>query len=72
MTCCNNYVLRTGIGWDLSLRELAEELAKTIFYYLSWLTKEISDDWSLANVTSIHKKAWKEDLGNYKHFHLSF
>ncbi|GAB0207400.1 mitochondrial enolase superfamily member 1 [Grus japonensis] len=50
------------------LRELAEELAKplSIIYQQSWLTGEVPDDWRLANVTSIYKKGWKEDPGNYR------
>ncbi|KAJ7417662.1 RNA-directed DNA polymerase from mobile element jockey-like protein [Willisornis vidua] len=30
----------------------------------SCLTKEVPDDWRLANVMVIHKKVWKEDPGN--------
>ncbi|GAB0201721.1 mitochondrial enolase superfamily member 1 [Grus japonensis] len=50
------------------LRELAEELAKplSIIYQQSWLTGEVPDDWRLLNVTSIYKKGWKEDPGNYR------
>ncbi|KFW82323.1 hypothetical protein N305_03489, partial [Manacus vitellinus] len=50
------------------MRKLAEELAKplSIIYQQSWLTGEVPDDWKLANVTPIHKKGWKEDLGNYR------
>ncbi|GAB0203024.1 mitochondrial enolase superfamily member 1 [Grus japonensis] len=50
------------------LRELAEELAKTlcIIYQQSWLTGEVPDDWRLANVMPIYKKGRKEDLGNYR------
>ncbi|GAB0206903.1 mitochondrial enolase superfamily member 1 [Grus japonensis] len=50
------------------LRELAEELAKplSIIYQQSWLTGEVPVDWRLANVTSIYKKGWKEDPGNYR------
>ncbi|KFW88908.1 hypothetical protein N305_01658, partial [Manacus vitellinus] len=50
------------------MRELAEVLAKllSIIYQQSWLTGEVPDDWKLANVTPIHKKGYKEDLGNYR------
>ncbi|KFM06605.1 hypothetical protein AS27_02750, partial [Aptenodytes forsteri] len=50
------------------LRELVEELAKplSIIYQQSWLTREVPDDWRLANVTPIHKKGRKEDPGNYR------
>ncbi|KAJ7424045.1 hypothetical protein WISP_30588 [Willisornis vidua] len=50
------------------MRELAEELAKTLFiiYQQSWLSGEVPDDWKLANVMSIHKKGCKEDPGNYR------
>ncbi|KFO59751.1 RNA-directed DNA polymerase from mobile element jockey, partial [Corvus brachyrhynchos] len=50
------------------MRELAEELAKPLstIYHQSWLTGEVPDDWKLANVMSIHKKGWKEHLGNYR------
>ena len=29
-----------------------------------WLTREVPDDWRIANVTVIYKKCRKEDLGN--------
>nr|XP_010310545.1 PREDICTED: uncharacterized protein LOC104643050 [Balearica regulorum gibbericeps] len=50
------------------LRELAEELAKPLssIYHQSWLTGEVPDDWSLANVTPIYKKGRKEGQGNYR------
>jgi len=50
------------------LRELAEELAKTlsIIYQQSWLTGEVPDDWRIANVTPIYKNSWKEDARNYR------
>ncbi|GAB0183655.1 mitochondrial enolase superfamily member 1 [Grus japonensis] len=50
------------------LRELVEVLTKplSIIYQQSWLTGEVPVDWSLANVTPIYKKGWKEDLGNYR------
>jgi len=50
------------------LSELGEELAKplSIIYQQSWLTGEVPDDWSIASVTPIYKRGWKEDLGNYR------
>jgi len=50
------------------LRELAEELAKplSIIYQQSWPTREVPGDWRITNVTSIYKKGWKEDPGNYR------
>ncbi|GAB0190286.1 mitochondrial enolase superfamily member 1 [Grus japonensis] len=50
------------------LKELAEVLTKplSIIYQQSWLTGEVSVDWRLANVPSIYKNGWKEDLGNYR------
>ncbi|KAJ7408008.1 hypothetical protein BTVI_60909 [Pitangus sulphuratus] len=50
------------------MRELAEQLTKplSIIYQQSWLTGEVPGDWKLTNVTPIHKKACKEDLGNYR------
>ncbi|KFQ39104.1 RNA-directed DNA polymerase from mobile element jockey, partial [Mesitornis unicolor] len=50
------------------LRELAEVLAKPlpIISQQSWLTGEVPVDWTLANVTPIYKKGWKEDVGNYR------
>ncbi|KAF1606038.1 UNVERIFIED_CONTAM: hypothetical protein FQV16_0004848, partial [Eudyptes robustus] len=50
------------------LRELAEVLTKplSIIYQQSWLTREVPDDWRLANVMPIYKKGWKEDPGNYR------
>ncbi|KAJ7418397.1 RNA-directed DNA polymerase from mobile element jockey-like protein [Willisornis vidua] len=50
------------------MRELAEELAKllSIIYHQSWLTGEVPDDWNLASVMPIYKKAWKDDPGNYR------
>ncbi|KAJ7414616.1 RNA-directed DNA polymerase from mobile element jockey-like protein [Willisornis vidua] len=50
------------------MRELAEELAKplSIIYQQSWLPGELPDNWKRANVTPIHKKGCKEDLGSYR------
>ncbi|KFO83325.1 hypothetical protein N320_00554, partial [Buceros rhinoceros silvestris] len=50
------------------LRELAEVLTKplSIIYQQSWLMGEVPVDWSLANVTPLHKKGWKENPGNYR------
>jgi len=31
-----------------------------------WLTREVPDDWRIANVTPIYKKGQKEDPGNYR------
>ncbi|KFO88729.1 hypothetical protein N320_11987, partial [Buceros rhinoceros silvestris] len=48
------------------LRELVEVLTKplSIIYQQSWLTREVPEDWRLANVTPIYKKGQKKDLGN--------
>ncbi|GAB0185701.1 mitochondrial enolase superfamily member 1 [Grus japonensis] len=50
------------------LRELAEVLTNTlsIIYQHSWLTREVSVDWRLANVMPVYKKGQKEDPGNYR------
>jgi len=50
------------------LRESAEELAKplSIIYQQSWLTEEVPEDWGIASVTSIYKKGWEEEPGNYR------
>jgi len=50
------------------LRELAEELAKSLFIICqqSWLTGEVPDDWRITSVTRIYKKGQKEDPGNYR------
>ncbi|GAB0181645.1 mitochondrial enolase superfamily member 1 [Grus japonensis] len=50
------------------LRELAEVLAEllSIIYQQFWLTREVPVDRTLANVMPIHRKGWKEDLGNYR------
>ncbi|KAJ7402816.1 hypothetical protein BTVI_82794 [Pitangus sulphuratus] len=50
------------------MRKLVEELTKllSIIYQQSWLSGEVPDDWKVVNVTLIHKKGCKEDLGNYR------
>ena len=50
------------------LRELAEVIAEllSIIYQHSLLTREVPEDWRLANVTPIYKKGCREDLGNYR------
>jgi len=50
------------------LREVAEELAKppSIIYQHSWLTREVPDDWRIANATPIYKKGRKEGPRNYR------
>ena len=50
------------------LRELAEVIAKTVstIYQHSCSTREVPEDWRLANVTPIYKKGCKEDPGNYR------
>ncbi|KAJ7400175.1 RNA-directed DNA polymerase from mobile element jockey-like protein [Pitangus sulphuratus] len=50
------------------MREMAEELTKhlSIIYHQSWQTREVPDDWRLANVMPIHKKGQMEDLVNYR------
>ncbi|GAB0209020.1 mitochondrial enolase superfamily member 1 [Grus japonensis] len=56
------------------LRELAEVLTKPLYiiYQQSWLIGDIPVDWRLANdVTPIHKKGRKENLGNYRPVSLS-
>lgn len=49
-------------------RESAEIIAKPLFtiYQHSWPTKEVPEDWSLANMTSIYKRGCKEDVENYR------
>lgn len=37
-----------------------------IIYQQSWLTREVSGDWQLANVTPIDVEDRKDDLGNYE------
>jgi len=47
------------------LRELVEELAKTlsIIYQQFWGTGEVPDDWRIASVTPIYKKAGRRIPG---------
>ncbi|GAB0205855.1 mitochondrial enolase superfamily member 1 [Grus japonensis] len=49
-------------------RVLMEVLTKplSIIYQQSWLHGEVPDDWKLANVIVIYKKAWKEDADYYR------
>ena len=49
-------------------RELAEVLTTTlsIIYQQSWPVREVPFDWRLANMTPIHKKGRKKDLGSYR------
>lgn len=55
------------------LRQPTEVLTKPFFiiYQQSWLTGEVPLDWRSANVTSIYKKGWKEDLGKYRPVRLA-
>ncbi|PKU35772.1 rna-directed dna polymerase from mobile element jockey- hypothetical protein [Limosa lapponica baueri] len=50
------------------LRQLVEVLTEPLSttYQHSWQTGEVPVDWRLANMTPIHKKGQKEDLGNYR------
>jgi len=50
------------------LRELAEELAKplSVIYQQFWLTREVPDNWKIADVTAIYKKGCKEDPVTYR------
>ena len=49
------------------IRNLVEAIAKPLFiiYQLSWSTREVPEDWRLANLTPIYKGC-KEDPGNYR------
>ncbi|KAF4799937.1 RNA-directed DNA polymerase from mobile element jockey-like protein [Turdus rufiventris] len=40
--------------------------ALSLIYQQSWLIKEIPGVWKLANILSIYKKGWREDLGNQR------
>ncbi|GAB0203831.1 mitochondrial enolase superfamily member 1 [Grus japonensis] len=51
-------------GWNPS--KGTEGAGRSALYQQSWLTREVSVDWRLANVTPIYKKGQKEDLGNYR------
>jgi len=50
------------------LKELAGVIAGPLsaIYQHSWLSGEVPEDWSLADVTPIYKKGRKEDPGNYR------
>ncbi|KAJ7427620.1 RNA-directed DNA polymerase from mobile element jockey-like protein [Willisornis vidua] len=54
-------------------RELAEVLTGplSIIYQKSWISGEVPADCKMANVTSIYKKGWKEDLGSFRLFNLT-
>ncbi|GAB0176985.1 hypothetical protein GRJ2_000163700 [Grus japonensis] len=54
------------MGSPRVLRELVEAVTKplSIIYQQSWITREVSVDWKLADVTPIYKKCQKKDLGN--------
>jgi len=55
------------------LRELVELLTKPLpsVYQQCWLTREVLDDWELANVKSVYKKGWMEDSGSYRPISLT-
>ena len=48
------------------LRELAGVIAELLsaIYQRSWLSGEVPEGWSLADMTPIYKKGCKEDPGN--------
>ena len=48
-------------------RELADVIAKGLFiiYHCSWSIREVTEDWGLASVTPIYRKAGMEDAWNY-------
>jgi len=50
------------------LRDLAQDSANPlcIIYQQSWLTREVPDDWRIANVTPTYKKGRKQDPRNYR------
>jgi len=50
------------------LRELVEMIAKPLSASCRhfWSTREVPEDWRLANVTSIYKNGHMENLGNYR------
>ncbi|KAJ7426728.1 hypothetical protein WISP_13185 [Willisornis vidua] len=55
------------------MRELVDELAKplSIIYQLSWLAREVPDDYRLVNVIPIQKEGQKEDLVNHRPISLT-
>lgn len=59
-------------GIQRVLRELMEELSKSLsmIYQWSWWTREVSHNWSLANLMphwkKIYKNGRKKDPGNYR------
>ena len=50
------------------LRELPEEPAKplSITYQQCYQTREVPDEWRIANMTTIYEKGWKEYPSNYR------
>jgi len=50
------------------LRELADVDARplSVVFEKLWRLGDIPEDWEKPNVTSIYKKGFKEDLGNYR------
>lgn len=54
--------------------ELVEEITKplSIIYRQFWLTREVIDKRSLANVLPIYRKGQKEDPGKYKSVSLTW
>lgn len=38
----------------------------SFIYQLSWLTREVTTEWKLANVMPTYKKDWKENSGIYR------
>ena len=55
------------------LKELADVVAKplSIIFQQSWLTRDVSVDWKLANVMPIFKKGQKDDPGSYRPISLT-
>ena len=48
------------------LKELMEVVAKpfSIIHQHSWSTREVTEDWTLTNLTPNYRKSCKEDPGN--------